>query len=69
MSLYSIIMLFDLILFIIVAGTIIYLFIFAFAALVVKSDKCQPARKHNRILVLIPAYKEDGVIESTVRSF
>lgn len=69
MSLYSIIMLFDLILFIIVAGTVIYLFIFAFAALVVKSDKCQPARKHNRILVLIPAYKEDVVIESTVRSF
>lgn len=59
----------DWFLFIIVAGTVLYLFIFALAALVGKREKCPPAKLHNRILVLIPAYKEDLVIESTVRSF
>ncbi len=59
----------DWVLFVIVAGTVLYLFIYALAALVGKPEKCPPATRYNRILVLIPAYKEDVVIESTVRSF
>lgn len=59
----------DWLLFILVAGTVLYLFIFALAALVGKREKCPPAQRYNRMLVLIPAYKEDTVIESTARSF
>jgi len=54
---------------VIVSGTVLYLLIFAVAALVGKAEKHPHARITNRILVLIPAYKEDFVIESTVRSF
>lgn len=69
MNLSSLIFGLDWALFIIVSCTVLYLFIFALAALVGKPEKCSPATRHNRILVLIPAYKEDIVIESTVRSF
>lgn len=59
----------DILLFIIVLGTVLYLLVFAIAAMLGKPQKCPPATKYNRFLVLIPAYKEDFVIESTVRSF
>ena len=59
----------DIILFVVVSFTVLYLLIFAIAALIGKSDNHPHANRHNQILVLIPAYKEDFVIESTVRSF
>lgn len=60
---------FDMVLFIVVSCTVVYLLIFAVAALLGKSEQRPHARKLNRMLVLIPAYKEDSVIESTVRCF
>ena len=69
MDLSSLIFYLDILLFVIVSGTVLYLLIFAVAALVGKAEKHPHARITNRILVLIPAYKEDFVIESTVRSF
>ncbi len=69
MDLSSLIFYLDILLFVIVSGTVLYLLIFAVAALVGKAEEHPHARKTNRILVLIPAYKEDFVIESTVRSF
>ena len=69
MDLSSLIFYLDILLFVIVSGTVLYLLIFAVAALVGKAEKHPYARITNRILVLIPAYKEDFVIESTVRSF
>ena len=56
-------------LFVIVLGTALYLLVFAVAALVGKSESHPHTGNYNRMLVLIPAYKEDFVIESTVRSF
>ena len=60
---------FDILLFIIVLGTVLYLLVFAVAAMIGKPDKCTEATRYNRFLILIPAYREDVVIESTVRSF
>ncbi len=47
----------------------LYLLVFAVAAMIGKPDKCTEATRYNRFLILIPAYREDVVIESTVRSF
>lgn len=55
-------------LFIITAGTVLYLSIFAIASLFTRSSEPQKARKQNRIVILIPAYKQDEVIEQTVIS-
>lgn len=59
----------DILLFVIVLGTVLYLLVFAVAAMIGTPSKCSPATKYYRFLVLIPAYKEDAVIESTIRSF
>lgn len=55
-------------LFIVTAGTVLYLFVFAVAALFNRSSEPQKAKKQNRIVILIPAYKQDDVIEQTVIS-
>lgn len=55
-------------LFIVTAGTVLYLFVFAVAALFNRSSEPQKAKKQNRIVILIPAYKQDEVIEQTVIS-
>lgn len=58
----------DWILFVSVAGTVLYLGVFAVASLFSKSHEVQKAKTQNRIVVLIPAYKQDNVIEQTVIS-
>ena len=55
-------------LFIVTAGTVLYLAIFAIAALVKRNHESPRTKKQNRIVVLIPAYKQDDVIEHTVIS-
>lgn len=55
-------------LFIIIAGTVLYLFVFAVASLFNRSSEPQKAKKQKRIVVLIPSYKQDDVIEQTVIS-
>ena len=55
-------------LFIIVAATVLYLGIFSIASLFNKSHKSPRTKKQNRIVVLIPSYKQDSVIEQTVIS-
>ena len=69
MDLSTLIIYLDILLFVIVLGTALYLLVFAVAALVGKSESHPHTGNYNRMLVLIPAYKEDFVIESTVRSF
>ncbi len=59
----------DWVLFVGVAFTVLYLLFFAIAALFKRKDRFPEPHKQNRILVLIPAYKEDTVIENTVRTF
>lgn len=55
-------------LFIITAGTVLYLAIFAIAALIHRNPNSPRTKKQNRIVVLIPSYKQDNVIEQTVIS-
>ncbi|MBQ6379506.1 MAG: glycosyltransferase [Prevotella sp.] len=50
------------------AGTVLYLGVFAVAALFNRNNEAQKAKKQNRIVVLIPAHKQDDVIEQTVIS-
>ena len=55
-------------LFIIVAATVLYLGVFTIASLFNKNHKSPRTKKQNRIVVLIPSYKQDDVIEQTVIS-
>lgn len=58
----------DIVLFIIVAATVLYLGIFAIASLFNKNHEPPRTKKQNRIVVLIPSYKQDTVIEQAVIS-
>lgn len=58
----------DILLFIIVALTVLYLAIFAIAAFFNRHHESPRSKKQNRIVVLIPSYKQDTVIEQTVIS-
>ena len=58
----------DLLLFIIVAITVIYLGIFAVCSLFNKHHESPRSKKQNRFVILIPSYHQDAVIEQTVIS-
>ena len=58
----------DLLFFIPIAGTVLYLGIFTVASLFGKKSDIPKAKNQNRIVVLIPSYKQDDVIEQTVIS-
>ena len=68
MDYWLILFIFDGILFVIIAGTVLYLGVFAVAALFHSKPVIPKAKKFNRFVVLIPAYKQDNVIEQTVLS-
>ena len=68
MFFWNFIHLFDWILFIITACTVLYLSVFAIAAFINRSHESPRSKKQNRIVVLVPAYKQDDVIEHTVVS-
>ena len=58
----------DLILFVVFAVNVLYVSIFAFASLIrQKKDDCE-LESHKRIAILIPAYREDSVVEECVQS-
>ena len=52
--------------FIIVAGTVMYLGIFSIASLFSRTTNITEAKTKRRFIILIPAYKQDHVIEQTV---
>lgn len=58
----------DWLLFILTAGTALYLGIFSIASLFSKSIEISVSKIQRRFIVLIPAYKQDAVIEHTVIS-
>lgn len=58
----------DMVLFIITAATVLYLSIFTIASMFNKSHESPRSKKQNRIVVLIPSYHQDAVIEQTVIS-
>ena len=55
-------------LFVMAAGTVLYLGIFAIASLFNRHTEIIKAKKQNRFCILIPSYKQDEVIEYTVAS-
>lgn len=55
-------------LFVFVAGTILYLSVFAIASLFNRNITFTKAKVQNRFVILIPSYKQDDVIEHTVAS-
>lgn len=66
MDFWLILFIFDGILFMIIAGTVLYMGVFAVAALFHSKPEIPKAKKMNRFVILIPAYKQDKVIEQTV---
>ena len=58
----------DIVLFFIVALAVLYLGFFAIAALFNRHHESPRSKKQNRIVVLIPSYKQDAVIEQAVIS-
>lgn len=66
MDFWLIIYIIDWLLFILTAGTVLYLGVFAIASLFNKSSNLAKAKINRRFIILIPAYKQDDVIEHTV---
>lgn len=60
--------LFDQILFVLMAMTVFYLFVFSLSSMWSKSEKTVSGKKKKKMAVLIPAYKEDPVIMESVNS-
>jgi hypothetical protein len=58
----------DLILFIFVSLTVLYMGIFALAALISNRQETPKTRKENRFIIFIPAYKNGEAAERTVQS-
>lgn len=59
----------ELLLFLCMGISVLYLFIFAVASLFKRSGKSEKAKKQHSFAVLFPAYKEDKVILSSVSTF
>ena len=68
MDFWSILYIVDGLFFIIVAGTVLYLGIFSIASLFSRTTNINEAKIKRRFIILIPAYKQDHVIEQTVLS-
>jgi cellulose synthase/poly-beta-1,6-N-acetylglucosamine synthase-like glycosyltransferase len=68
MDFWLILYIIDWILFIPVAGTVLYLGIFSVLSLFNRSSESMTSKIQRRFCILIPAYKQDAVIEHTVLS-
>ena len=58
----------DLIIFILVALTVLYLGVFAFTSMFARHSETPKAKNQNRFIILIPSYKNGKSIEMTVNS-
>ena len=58
----------DYVLFVVISFTTMYLFLFSLASLFSKEHNVPKAKRQNRFLVLIPAYRQDEVILDAVNS-
>ncbi len=68
MSYWWILHIFDALLFAIVALTTVYLLFFSIASLFSKHSEVNKAKRMNRFIILIPAYRQDSVILHSVNS-
>ena len=67
-NLWNILLMVDMVLFIIAAATVLYLGIFTIASMFNKNHESPRSKKQNRIVILIPSYHQDAVIEQAVIS-
>lgn len=58
----------DLLIFLPVVCTVVYMAVFSIASAFYKKVDIPAAKRQNRFIVLIPSYKKDATIESTVKS-
>ena len=58
----------DLVLFILVALTVLYLGVFAFTSMFARHSETPKARNQNRFIILIPSYRSGKSVEMTVNS-
>lgn len=65
---WNILFMVDMVLFFITAATVLYLGIFTIASMFNKIHESPHSKKQNRIVVLIPSYHQDSVIEQAVIS-
>ena len=68
MDFWIILYIIDWLMFAIVGGTVLYLGIFSIASLFTRDSVQNTAKIQNRFAIIIPAYKQDNVIEQTVVS-
>jgi len=68
MDFWYILYIIDWLLFIPIAGTVLYLGIFSVASLFGKHSEMTKAKMQRRFIILIPAYQQDSTVELTVRS-
>lgn len=68
MDFWVILYIIDWLLFIFVAGTVLYLGVFAVAALFNRKPVLMKSKKQSRFVILIPAYRQDEVVEQAVIS-
>ena len=68
MDFWLILYIIDWTLFAFVAGTVLYLGVYAIASLFERNTVVNKAKTQNRFVVLIPSYQQDEVIEHTVLS-
>lgn len=70
----SIVAIFDILLWIVMVPSVLYVLVFSLASLIFRrkgaaSDACDDMPPRNRFLVLFPAYREDAVIRLSVETF
>lgn len=68
MNFWDILYIVDWFFFIIIAGTVLYLGIFSIASLFSRTTNINEAKIKRRFIILIPAYKQDRMIEQTILS-
>ena len=68
MNFWTLLYIIDWLLFIPIAGTVLYLGLFAIAALFNRHGNIPRSKQQNRFVVIIPAHQQDNVIEQTVIS-
>lgn len=68
MIFWKILFIIDAVLFVLMALTVAYMTFFAFASQFVKRPEIPKTKRLNRFIILIPSYKNDDVIERTVKS-
>ncbi len=58
----------DILLFIAVSFTVVYMAVFSIASLFSRRNAVQTAKRQNRFIILIPSYRQDKAIEQTVKT-